>query len=92
MKEIIIKNLMDQLDLGRDEITMNSKFVDDFEMDSLDMVEMLIDLEKETDQSRSALAFENQEDAPACHSCGAIMVRNGSCYKCLNCGETSGCS
>ena len=49
MKEIIIKNLMDQLDLGRDEITMDSKFVDDFEMDSLDMVEMLIDLEKETE-------------------------------------------
>ncbi len=49
MKEIIIKNLMDQLDLERDEITMDSKFVDDFEMDSLDMVEMLIDLEKETE-------------------------------------------
>ncbi|MBT3318587.1 MAG: acyl carrier protein [Clostridia bacterium] len=49
MKEIIIKNLMDQLDLSRDEITMDSKFVDDFEMDSLDMVEMLIDLEKETE-------------------------------------------
>ena len=49
MKEIIIKNLMEQLDLSRDEITMDSKFVDDFEMDSLDMVEMLIDLEKETE-------------------------------------------
>ena len=49
MKEIIIKNLMDQLDLSREEITMDSKFVDDFEMDSLDMVEMLIDLEKETE-------------------------------------------
>lgn len=49
MKEIIIKNLMDQLDLGRDEIKMDSNFVDDFEMDSLDMVEMLIDLEKETE-------------------------------------------
>jgi ribonucleoside-diphosphate reductase alpha chain len=31
-------------------------------------------------------------DAPSCHECGAIMVRNGSCYKCLNCGSTSGCS
>ncbi|MBN2134263.1 MAG: vitamin B12-dependent ribonucleotide reductase [Acidobacteria bacterium] len=40
----------------------------------------------------SSFAFENQEDAPPCHACGAIMVRNGSCYKCLNCGETSGCS
>ena len=36
--------------------------------------------------------FEMQADAPPCTTCGAIMVRNGSCYKCLNCGETSGCS
>ena len=48
MKELIIKNLVEQLDLDADEITMESSFVDDFEMDSLDMVEMLIDLEKET--------------------------------------------
>jgi len=31
-------------------------------------------------------------DAPSCHVCGAIMVRNGSCYKCMSCGSTSGCS
>ena len=48
MEEIIIKNLMEQLDLERDEITSDSNFVEDFEMDSLDMVEMLIELEKET--------------------------------------------
>ncbi|MDD5017583.1 MAG: acyl carrier protein [Eubacteriales bacterium] len=48
MEEIIIKSLMEQLDLERDDITMDSSFIDDFEMDSLDMVEMLIDLEKET--------------------------------------------
>jgi ribonucleoside-diphosphate reductase alpha chain len=36
--------------------------------------------------------FLYQQDAPSCHECGAIMVRNGSCYKCLNCGSTSGCS
>ena len=38
------------------------------------------------------LTFETQADAPACHECGSIMVRNGSCYRCLNCGATSGCS
>ena len=38
------------------------------------------------------LAFENSADAPSCHQCGHLMVRNGACYKCLNCGETSGCS
>jgi len=37
-------------------------------------------------------AFKIQEDAPSCMECGSIMVRNGSCYKCLNCGATSGCS
>jgi ribonucleoside-diphosphate reductase alpha chain len=37
-------------------------------------------------------AFNAQSDAPACQDCGSIMVRNGTCYKCLNCGSTSGCS
>ncbi len=31
-------------------------------------------------------------DAPSCQTCGAIMVRNGSCYRCMSCGSTSGCS
>jgi ribonucleoside-diphosphate reductase alpha chain len=31
-------------------------------------------------------------DAPACKECGSIMSRNGTCYKCQNCGWTSGCS
>ncbi len=31
-------------------------------------------------------------DAPSCLTCGAIMVRNGSCYRCMSCGSTSGCS
>lgn len=34
----------------------------------------------------------NNEDAPLCSTCGAVMTRNGTCYKCLSCGETSGCS
>jgi ribonucleoside-diphosphate reductase alpha chain len=36
--------------------------------------------------------FINQADAPPCPDCGSIMVRNGACYKCMNCGATSGCS
>ncbi len=32
------------------------------------------------------------EDAPPCSNCGSLMVRNGSCYRCLTCGSTSGCS
>ena len=48
MQEKIIASLMTQLDLDRDAITMESRFIEDFSMDSLDMVEMLINLEKET--------------------------------------------
>ena len=33
-----------------------------------------------------------QTDAPACDVCGTITVRNGACYKCLNCGSSIGCS
>jgi ribonucleoside-diphosphate reductase alpha chain len=36
--------------------------------------------------------FRTQTDAPPCHYCGSIMTRNGSCYRCANCGSTSGCS
>jgi len=31
-------------------------------------------------------------DAPSCSFCGSIMTRNGSCYRCMSCGSTSGCS
>jgi ribonucleoside-diphosphate reductase alpha chain len=40
----------------------------------------------------SFAAIQNQEDAPPCSTCGSIMVRSGSCYKCANCGTTSGCA
>ncbi|HVT43542.1 MAG TPA: vitamin B12-dependent ribonucleotide reductase [Thermoanaerobaculia bacterium] len=41
---------------------------------------------------RPKSTFLYQQDAPSCGECGSIMVRNGACYKCLNCGSTSGCS
>lgn len=34
----------------------------------------------------------NNEDSPTCSECGTVMVRNGTCYKCLTCGTTTGCS
>ncbi|MCX6538937.1 MAG: vitamin B12-dependent ribonucleotide reductase [Acidobacteria bacterium] len=43
-------------------------------------------------QAAAMSTIQNQEDAPPCNLCGAIMVRSGSCYKCANCGSTSGCA
>ncbi|MAF34776.1 ribonucleoside-diphosphate reductase, adenosylcobalamin-dependent [Candidatus Woesearchaeota archaeon] len=50
-----------------------------------------------TDKEKPTDALDNQlsgmmGDAPSCPSCGHITVRNGSCYKCLNCGNSIGCS
>jgi ribonucleoside-diphosphate reductase alpha chain len=45
-------------------------------------------------EPQQALPFESNvvSDAPLCSECGSFMTRNGSCYKCENCGGTSGCS
>jgi len=48
------------------------------------------DKAKLAEQERAV--FVAQADAPPCSECGEIMVRNGACYACLNCGATSGCS
>ena len=51
-------------------------------------------MEKEGDSKVAVQTdlFVPQEDAPVCVECGSLMVRNGACYKCPNCGATSGCS
>ena len=53
-----------------------------------------LDLSKEEREamSRASELFVGPEDAPSCPDCGAIMVRNASCYRCMECGTTSGCS
>jgi ribonucleoside-diphosphate reductase alpha chain len=48
--------------------------------------------EVEPQQALPFMAVDNTTDAPSCAVCGSIMTRNGSCYKCHNCGSTSGCS
>jgi ribonucleoside-diphosphate reductase alpha chain len=47
--------------------------------------------EERLDAGQAPVIFDTA-DSPACTECGSIMVRNGSCYKCINCGSTSGCS
>jgi ribonucleoside-diphosphate reductase alpha chain len=56
---------------------------------------MLFDTPKAGDAPKAGYAgaaIQNQEDAPPCSTCGSIMIRSGSCYKCANCGTTSGCA
>ncbi len=46
----------------------------------------------EVAESAKDRAWVQETDAPPCHECGTLMVRNGACHKCPNCGSTSGCS
>jgi ribonucleoside-diphosphate reductase alpha chain len=53
--------------------------------------------EREPDRARASVSQFLQDayevgDAPLCMACGSLMVRNGACYKCINCSESSGCS
>ena len=56
----------------------------------------IIELKKQPAAVRRAASLTqmitNQQDAPTCPNCGNVVVRNGACYKCLNCGESLGCS
>jgi len=48
--------------------------------------------EPEPQQKLAFAPADGMDDAPACSECGGLMTRNGACYKCENCGGTSGCS
>jgi ribonucleoside-diphosphate reductase alpha chain len=86
---------------------MGSKFLNPEEKEAIGIVnrengsEAPVPVTGETVAARSAssggagismVTFETSTDAPACHECGSIMVRSAACYKCMNCGATSGCS
>jgi ribonucleoside-diphosphate reductase alpha chain len=43
-------------------------------------------------RDREHAVYISQADAPPCPDCGSLMIRNGACYACANCGTTSGCS
>lgn len=64
------------------------------EVEKVDKVDEVAKAKTQTLELRKAhtQTFDNQSDAPACDTCGSLMVRNAACYKCLNCGTTSGCS
>jgi ribonucleoside-diphosphate reductase alpha chain len=50
------------------------------------------EVKSEVTYTSETFTVQVQEDAPSCADCGSLMVRNGACYKCWNCGSTSGCS
>ena len=50
------------------------------------------DIAGESRGEHEGISFQAQEDSPPCPECGSMLVRNGACYKCVNCGASVGCS
>jgi ribonucleoside-diphosphate reductase alpha chain len=58
-----------------------------------DLGQMSDDSDSASDDDQNTMGdFVASSDAPICPECGFVMVRNGACYKCMNCGSSSGCS
>ena len=57
-----------------------------------DVIQLADDKAKARRSASLTQMITNQQDAPTCPNCGNVVVRNGACYKCLNCGESLGCS
>jgi len=58
----------------------------------LDLTDSSIETGGTVDSGADKMLSGMMGDAPPCPTCGHITIRNGSCYKCLNCGSTTGCS
>jgi ribonucleoside-diphosphate reductase alpha chain len=63
-----------------------------FDIPSVEQLSLGLSKEEREAMEKAQELFVGQEDAPSCPDCGAIMIRNGSCYRCHECGTTSGCS
>jgi len=87
-------SIQDPSDTRREEESLEAADEDDATMASLDSIEPppISIVNDEAHTGLDAHLDEMMGDAPVCDVCGHITVRNGACYKCLNCGNSLGCS
>ena len=79
--------------LGNDIVDTESPRTIGFKVDSSSIAKGMPPVTgKSTDDSTQKFLSSMMGDAPACSSCGHITIRSGTCYKCLNCGSSMGCS
>ncbi len=82
------KSELEKLTKMADDMAVKSEDDEDIKDDEVVYQQTAIDLNAQD----SKATFDMQADAPVCDTCGSMMVRSGACYKCMNCGSTSGCS
>ena len=82
------KSELEKLTKMADDMAVKSEDDEDIKDDEVVYQQTAIDLYAQDCKA----TFDMQADAPVCDTCGSMMVRSGACYKCMNCGSTSGCS
>ena len=80
----ISEHVEDEADAAVEQLTLGNAGSDDVASDETATAP--------ADTTSTPYAIQNDQDAPPCSTCGAIMIRSGACYKCVNCGATSGCA
>ncbi|MFA6547806.1 MAG: vitamin B12-dependent ribonucleotide reductase [Candidatus Magasanikbacteria bacterium] len=93
----IQKNRAQQLDKMFTEIQgQKSMTFKESEADEVEKQKIVLKVDEEKDpfvmSAADQMLANMMGDAPPCSTCGHMTIRNGSCYKCLNCGSTTGCS
>ena len=76
--------------IAEDNAKNEDKEISEDKEEAISYEQTVIDLDSSSASHKTS--FDVQADAPVCDTCGSIMVRSGACYKCMNCGATSGCS
>ncbi len=84
------------MDLKKDDVKIEVKeTIEDIKISEVDS-QVTVEMKKTDIDMQESMADQQLSgmmgDAPPCPTCGHITIRNGSCYKCLNCGSTTGCS
>ena len=88
----MVENKDDSEDVARNSGQILKEQVNLFERTVTDVARDAVMETTKEELAMLTMTFDNTSDAPVCDTCGSMMVRNAACYKCLNCGATSGCS
>lgn len=84
------RTVEDETDTG--ELAPVEAKIQEIEQSEIPPARVEVDLEMLRKEQAQQAMKQNNEDAPLCPDCGSVMIRNGACYKCLDCGATTGCS
>ena len=90
--ELVMPGLVEEMKKQINRPVSDLPLSDDTEIVEFQSIKVVTSGNGNVHAKSTSIGFINHLDAPTCPNCGHVAVRNGACYKCLNCGESLGCS